>query len=190
MEVAGIEIVWLVISLCNTKTLLFGVCSQPPNYNVMQKQKFTDGLNIPTNALFQDASKLVLLAGDRSMDKSLHCSLNGQNHFTNNLNYFVSSHGFDQLNQLMATPTRNSRNLDWFAIKDISLVLDSGFLPPLNNLDHSLIFTTLSCLLPNSPSSSKSLWNYANADFTNLNEALLADTLENTVANSSTSIYL
>jgi len=68
MEVAGIEIVWLVISLCNTKTLLFGVCSQPPNYNVMQKQKFTDGLNIPTNALFQDASKLVLLAGDRSMD--------------------------------------------------------------------------------------------------------------------------
>ena len=81
-------------------------------------------------------------------------------------------------------PTRNSSTLDWFAINNISLVLDSGVLPPLNNLDHSLIFTTLNCLLTNSPPSSKLLWDYANADFTNLNDALLCVPWEDIVANS------
>jgi len=65
---------------------------------------------------------------------------------------FLSSHGFDQL---IVSPARNSSTSDWFAIDNVSLVLDSGVLPlkGLNNLNDSLVFTTLNCLLPNSPSS-------------------------------------
>jgi len=74
LEVAGIEIMWLDISLCNSKTLLLGVCYQPPNYNVTQKQNFIDCLSILINASLHNASKIVLLAGDfddRSVDKPL-----------------------------------------------------------------------------------------------------------------------
>jgi len=164
LEVAGIEIMCLDISLCNSKTLLLGVCYQPPNFNVTQKQNFIDCLSTPINASLHDASKIALLAGNfnnRSVDKPLHLS---------ELFRFHSPYGFDQL---IVSPTRTSSTLDWFAIDNISLVLDSGHLPPLNILDHSLIFTTLNCLLPNSPPSSKLLWVYANADFTNLHDALV-----------------
>ena len=93
--------------------------------------------NIPVNATLHDASKIVLLAGnfsDRSMDKPLHLQTE--------LFRFLSSHSFDQLLKAVS-PTRRSSTLDWFAIDNASLMLDSGILPPLNNLDHSLIFTIL-----------------------------------------------
>ena len=42
----------------------------------------------------------------------------------------------------------------------------------------------MNCLLPHSPPSLKLLWDYANADFTNLNDALLCVPWEDIVANS------
>jgi len=84
--------------------------------------------------------------------------------------------------QVIQSPTRCANILDWFVINNLHLEV----LPPLRNLDISLIFLELDLKFCTDFLSSIKCWDYSRADFKKLNEILLIAPWEDIIAASPT----
>jgi len=130
------------------------------------------------NDFLSDASTTILFVGDFN-DHSVGKPFQQQTELFRWFNMF-------NFHQVIQSPTRCTNILDWFVINNLPLVINSDVLPPLRNLDHSLIFLELGLKFCTDFPSSIKCWDYSRADFKKLNEILLSAPWENIITASPT----
>ena len=93
--------------------------------------------------------------------------------------YFVS------LRELIDTPTREYKILDWVLTNILFAVVSHVILDPISNLDHNPIFIKFNFSLQRcSASKPFTVWDYAKGNFSDLNNALYATPWEFIIMNS------
>jgi hypothetical protein len=78
----------------------------------------------------------------------------------------------NNFNQLILDPTREENILDLLFIDTPNLILDSGVLPSLHNLDHEAIFGVLKLIYAKSRPFLRHVWYYDRGNYDLLNEIL------------------
>ena len=160
---------WLKLN-SNAKTVYFGVCYRPPGQSIDDKTEFLDLLESHLDQLLPSClNHPFILTGDfndRTTDwHSPHPDSELGSDLYNLLNSF-------HLTQLINEPTRNGNLLDLLITNSPRLILNSGVLDPIHDLDHCPIFGKLNFNIKYNKSFTRKIWNYAAGNFNQLNNQL------------------
>ena len=128
------EILWLELKTINFRNLYFAVCYLPPNTTSLFKKTFIESISSVIESLLVDRCCCILLVGDFN-DHSVGKPVQLQT----NLFRTLSAYG---LQQLIDTPTRERKILDWVLTNMPFAVVSHGILDPISNFDHNPIFIT------------------------------------------------
>ena len=178
IEMPGIELMWVNITLGGNK-LLLGVCYRPPNSPADFWVKLQDSLDLAKQTGYRD----ILLAGDFNADIG---SREG-----NMLKYTASS---NSMVLHVNKPTRITKNkssvLDQFISNCPRIVSDVDTLTPISTCDHSPIVAKLTFKgkFPKKCAYPRHIWLYDKADYESFREALGAHDWENCFLNNEPSV--
>jgi len=174
-ESPDVEILWLELKTINSCSQQLAVCYLPPNTTSFFRQTFIESMSIVIETLLVDPCCCILLVGDyHSVEKPVQLQTN--------LFRTFSAYG---LQQLIDTPTRECKILDWVLTNIPFAVVSHGILDPISNLDHNPIFIKFDFSLQRCTASKPAIvWDYDKGNFPDLNNALYATTWEFIIMNS------
>ena len=78
------------------------------------------------------------------------------------------------MTQLINEPTRNQYILDFLITDSLDYIVESGVLPPILNLDHSIIYCHVKTSYSKNSILSRKIWLYDEGNYDQLNNFLLA----------------
>jgi len=176
-ESPDVEILWLELKTINSRSLYLAVRYLPPNTTSLFKQTFIKSVSTFIESLLVDPCCCILLIGDFN-DHSVGKPIQLQTYLFRTL----SAYG---LQQLIDTPTRECKILDWVLTNIPSAALSHGIFDSISNLDHNPIFIKFNFSLQRRTASKPVIvWDYAKGNFSDLNNALYATPWEFIIMNS------
>jgi len=167
---------WLELKTINARSLYLVVCYLPPNTTSLFKQTFIESISTVIESRLVDPCYCILLVdfNDHSVGKPVQLQTN---RFRT-----LSAYG---LQQLIDTPTRECKILDWVLTNIPFTVVSHVILDPISNLDHNPIFIKFNFSLQRCSASKPAIvWDYDKGNFSDLNNALFATPWEYIIMNS------
>lgn len=169
LESPLLEMLWVEVRLRNHKVLV-GVCYRPPNMNVQEVDTFIEALQDSLDSITGAANQSIVLLGDFN-DR---CQVWDSDHRDSELglklyNLVASLNMF----QLIQKPTRNDKLLDLLITDSPGFFTEVDVLDPINNVDHRIIYGTLTITPPKTFSFKRKIWMYDHANFARLNNLFL-----------------
>ena len=172
LETDNSELFWLKLHF-GPKTVYFGVCYRPPGQTALEKANFLFDLETQLDEILplcRGPNQTVILTGDfNDRTKDWHSPHNeselGQELY-NLLNSF-------NLQQLIKEPTRKDNLLDLLITNNPRLIINSGVLDPIHDLDHCTIFGKLNYNIKYNKPFRRTIWDYPAGDYVKLNDQLL-----------------
>lgn len=175
LETQTAELLWIEIKL-PTHTLLIGTCYRPPNQSADQTDDFIDSLNSSLSSLSYSQNQSMILLGDFNDRCTAWESDHRDSELGLKLYNLVKSFN---LFQLITQPTRNDHLLDLLITDSPGYFMDVDTLPPIDNLDHSIIQGLFKVVHPKPQVVKRKIWQYNLANFDSLNNLLLLHDWDN-----------
>ena len=168
-----IESIWIETEI-SKKKILVGTYYRPPNQNTAEIEHFLEKLQETIDNTALTNSESIIITGDFN-DR---CIVWNDDHSRSDLsNKLVNLLNATNLHQIIQEPTRITVTcanlLDLIITDSPGYIMDSGTLPPIANLDHSAVFCKLTIRYITDISYKRHIWDYKNANFQELNQALL-----------------
>jgi len=168
----NIETLWLKFHL-NNQTIYFGTCYRPPGQTDNEKTEFLDILETHLEQILSScrtSNHTLILTGDFNDRTTNWHSTHPDSEIGTNLYDLLNSY---YLSQLINEPTRNNNILDLLITNNPGLIIDSGTLDPLHDLDHLPIYGKLNFHIKHNKPSIRNIWDFANGNYQELNDQLL-----------------
>ena len=163
---------WIEIIL-NSKRLVIGTYYRPPGQNAATRNSFLESLSVSiTSALELNASAVIVMG-----DFNDRCQTWHSDHFDSDLGLQLYNliEGFG-LSQIIESPTRITDNtkslLDLVIVDSLTVISDSGILPPIGTSDHSVVFCRVRIPSLKQKTHKRTIWDFKRCDFASLNESL------------------
>lgn len=169
LELPNIELLWVELKFYN-HSVLVGVCYRPPNQCAADVDAFIDNLNNSLSSIVGGRNQSVILLGDFNDRCHVWDSDHSDSEIGLKLVNLVRSHN---MFQLINKPTRNNNLLDLLITDSPGYFLVADTLPPIDNLDHSIIYGTLNLTPPKIPSYKRKVWQYDRGNWLLLNNLFL-----------------
>ena len=170
LETADTEMLWAEIT-SNHKRILVGVCYRSPSQSSIQIDNFISSLEDSLSVATTGLNSSVILLGD----------------FNDRCTHWLSDHKDSQLglklvnlvetfnmHQLIDTPTRNNNLLDLIFTDSPGYFFDVGVLPPIDNLDHGVVYGSFNFSYPKRNHIKRKVWLFDEGNYELLNNMLLS----------------
>lgn len=171
----GIESLWVEVQVKHNEHVLIGVCYRPPNQNADSRDHFLSNMEQTINRIMEENSKSIMLTGDFNDRCTQWHSEHRNSELGCKLYDIVGNNG---LTQVIDSPThldntgRPQHLLDLVITDTPALVIDTGVLAPIGRCHHCPTMCKLAIYLHKEKSYKRFIWDFKNADVTNLNDAL------------------
>ena len=166
------EFLWIELQYSAYK-VMFCVCYRPPGQNAQSINTFLSDMQSSIDKIYSEQYDCIIITGDFN-DR---CVFWNDDHPTSELkNKLRDLVRFNNMFQLINQPTHFTKTsahiLDLIITDSPGYVIDYGTLDPLGDLHHLPVFGKLSVTKYRTPTISREVWHYNNADLVGLNTAI------------------
>ncbi len=173
LEKNNTEILWVELRL-KDKKVMFGTGYRPPGATALQVDEFIDSLSEQVENVLNENPDALIIVGDFN-DRCTHWDDRHEKsemglkfyNYINDVNLF----------QLVNEPTRISENtaslLDLIITDSPGYIDNVDLLPPIGDLDHSIVYGYLNFVVDRPANISRTVWHFNRADFDGLRSEFL-----------------